>query len=36
VKPAIAKKYPLADYAAAMNAAWKGETAGRIVLEMRS
>jgi NADPH2:quinone reductase len=30
--PAIAARHPLADYAAAMNAAFSGEVAGRVVL----
>ncbi len=34
VRPAIAKRYPLADYAEAMNAAFNGKEAGRIVLLM--
>lgn len=32
--PAIAARYPLADYAAAMNAAFSGKAAGRVVLTM--
>jgi NADPH2:quinone reductase len=32
--PAIAERYPLADYAAAMNAAFSGKAAGRVVLTM--
>jgi NADPH2:quinone reductase len=34
VRPAIAKRYALADYAEAMNAAYGGKEAGRIVLLM--
>jgi NADPH2:quinone reductase len=34
VKPAIARRYPLSDYAAAMNEAFSGKAAGRIVLVM--
>jgi NADPH2:quinone reductase len=34
VKPAIARRYALADYAEAMNAAYGGKEAGRIVLLM--
>ncbi len=34
VKPAIARRYALADYAEAMNAAYGGKEAGRIVLRM--
>lgn len=34
VKPAIARRYPLAEYAEAMNAAYGGKEAGRIVLLM--
>ncbi len=34
VRPAIAKRYALADYAEAMNAAYGGKEAGRIVLVM--
>lgn len=32
--PAIAARYPMADYARAMNEAFSGKSAGRIVLEM--
>jgi NADPH2:quinone reductase len=32
--PAIAERYPIADYAAAMNAAFSGRAAGRVVLTM--
>jgi hypothetical protein len=32
--PAIAERYPLKDYAAAMNAAFSGKAAGRVVLVM--
>ena len=34
LRPAIARSYPLADYVAAMNHAFSGEAAGRIVLTM--
>lgn len=34
VRPAIARRYPLADYAEAMNAAYGGKEAGRVVLLM--
>lgn len=34
LKPAIARRYPLDDFAAAMTAAAAGQTAGRVVLEM--
>ena len=34
IRPAIARTYPLADFAEAMNAAQAGQEAGRIVLEM--
>ncbi len=34
VKPAIAQRYPLADFAQAMNAAYGGKEAGRILLTM--
>ncbi len=33
-KPAIAARYPMADYAQAMNEAFSGKVAGRVVLEM--
>lgn len=34
-RPAIAARYPLADYAAAMDAAFSGKAAGRVVLVMQ-
>lgn len=34
VNPAIAERYPIEDYAAAMNAAFSGKAAGRVILTM--
>ena len=33
-KPAIARRYPIEDYAAAMNEAFSGKSAGRVILTM--